>query len=50
MIDSILGGFAWYRRLRGGRWGRYGGLLWGHNWMKLRDECVEKENENWGRK
>ncbi|MGA2905953.1 MAG: hypothetical protein ABSD98_19170 [Candidatus Korobacteraceae bacterium] len=42
--------FRWWRRLRGGRWAKMPGLLWGWRWVRLSpwdfvwDDC----DENWG--
>lgn len=39
--------WRWYRRLRGGRWGRVSGYLWGHRWIHVGPECVERVDETW---
>lgn len=39
--------FRWYRRARGGRWARVGGLLWGRRWIRVSDDCIERVDEDW---
>jgi len=36
-----------YRRWRGGRWSKIGGLMWGHNWIRVTQECVERVDEDY---
>ncbi len=39
--------FQWYRMLRGGRWAKVTGWLWGKRWVRVSDECVERVDEDW---
>ena len=43
----MLGQFKWYRRWRGGRWGKVTGLMWGHNWIRVGDECLDRVDEDY---
>lgn len=43
----MLSNFQWYRRLRGGRWGRVSGWFWGKSWLRVTDACVEDCEEDW---
>ena len=43
----MLGNFKWYRRLRGGRWAKVTGWLWGKRWVRVPQECVERVDEDW---
>lgn len=36
----MLGNLIWYRKWRGGKWGRVTGWLWGKRWVKLSREAV----------
>jgi hypothetical protein len=36
-----------YRRWRGGRWAKVNGLIWGHNWIRVTQECVERVDEDY---
>lgn len=45
----FLARLQWYRRWRGGKWGRVTGFLWGTNWIRVAD-CVtirEGYDEEW---
>lgn len=37
----------WYRRLRGGKWARVTGWLWGCRWIRVSADCVELVDEDW---
>lgn len=43
----MLSSFQWYRKMRGGRWAKVTGLMWGKRWVHLSPECVERDDENW---
>ena len=43
----MLARFQWWRRLRGGRWARCTGLVWGLNWIRVTDACAEAVEEDW---
>lgn len=36
-----------YRRLRGGKWARVTGWLWGHRWVRVPCECKEQTLEDY---
>ena len=36
-----------YRKLRGGRWGKVTGYMWGWRWVRVTDECVERVDEDY---
>ncbi len=40
--------FRWYRKLRGGRWARVTGYLWGTRWVRLPIEALDCHEEDWG--
>lgn len=42
-----MSAFRWYRRWRGGRWARVTGYLWGHRWVRVSNECLERVDEDW---
>ncbi len=42
-----MGRFAWWRRLRGGRWGRVTGYFGGRRWVRVPDTCVERIEEDY---
>lgn len=39
--------FQWWRRLRGGRWAKVTGWLWGFRWIRVGPECVERVDESY---
>jgi len=39
--------FQWWRRLRGGRWAKVTGLIFGYRWIRVNPECVEHVDEIW---
>lgn len=43
----MLSYFRWYRRMRGGRWGRVGGWFWGWRYVRVTDACRERIHEDW---
>lgn len=43
----MLSQFKWYRRLRGGRWGKVSGLFYDHAWIRVTDACVEDVDEDY---
>lgn len=43
----MLSRFKWYRRLRGGRWGKVSGLFYDHQWIRVTDACVEDVDEDY---
>lgn len=45
--QAVISRFKCYRRWRGGRWARVTGLLWGRNWVRVSDACVERVDENY---
>lgn len=42
----MLSYFRWWRWLRGGRWARVTGWLWGKRWVQIPQECVEPHDEH----
>ena len=46
-VVGVMGNFRWYRRLRGGRWARVTGLMFGMRWIRVPPECVERCEEDW---
>lgn len=44
----ILNNFQWYRRMRGGCWGKVTGLMFEHRWVKVGPECADRIEESWG--
>ena len=43
----MLSSFRWYRRLRGGRWSRVTGFMYGKRWVQVDDNCREACDEDW---
>lgn len=37
----ILNRFEWFRRLRGGKWGKVTGMMFGKKWIKLPEESKQ---------
>lgn len=42
-----MSSFRWWRRLRGGKWAKVTGLMWGHRWILVPDSCRERIDEHW---
>lgn len=47
-MRTLFGFWRWYRRWRGGKWGRVSGFFWGHRWVKLQPTALLYD-ENWDR-
>lgn len=45
----ILSNFHWWRRFRGGKWGRVTGLVWGRRWVRMPIASAELPDEWHGR-
>jgi hypothetical protein len=43
----MIQNFQFYRKLRGGRWARVTGFLWGFRWIRVTSECVERIDEEY---
>jgi hypothetical protein len=43
----MFSSFAWYRRMRGGRWARVTGFLLGRRWVRLPEGSLERYEECW---
>jgi hypothetical protein len=44
----MLSMFRIWRRIRGGRWARVTGYLWGKRWVRVTSWCMEESEENHG--
>jgi hypothetical protein len=46
-VPRMISHFRCYRRSRGGRWASVTGLMWGRNWIRVSDACVERADEDY---